>query len=439
MSSYKAYPAYRESKNKWLGKIPEDWEVKKVKYSFAITKRISGELGHQVLSITQRGIKVKDIESGGGQLSMDYSKYQLVDKGDFGMNHMDLLTGYVDISKYDGVMSPDYRVFKLVDKDSDSRYMLYLFQKGYWDKLFFPLGQGSSELGRWRLPADEFNLFQLPVPPKSEQSAIAKFLDKKTAQIKEFIELKEKTIETLKEKAYKLSVNGFQEPIEVNEWVDNFPNNWNVLKGKWIFTENKIKNKPTEQLLAVTQDRGVLPKSMCEENFVSPDEKGLLSQKLVIKQSFVISLRSFQGGIEFSYYQGIVSPAYTVFVINEEFDNEKLRVFYKYFLKSQPFIELLNTIISGIRDGQNISFKDFSTLNIPLPDKMTQDAIFNLDHMILKMEQRAEKEIALIKEYQQSLISEAVTGKIDVRESSTGLSEHKDLDIGAEPTETYKT
>ncbi|WP_282165313.1 restriction endonuclease subunit S [Cellulophaga baltica] len=412
----KNYPKYKDSQIGWLGKIPEHWEVKKTKYLFDITKRISGELGHNILSITQKGIKIKDTESGGGQLSMDYSKYQVVDKGNFGMNHMDLLTGFVDISKYDGVMSPDYRVFKLKDKDSDSRYMLYLFQKGYWDKLFFPLGQGSSELGRWRLPSDEFNLFQLPVPPKKEQITIANFLDNQTTQIKKFIELKKNTIELLKEKAYKLSVNGFDEPKHVNEWEDNFPIDWKILKAKWIFNEIKIKNKPKEELLAVTQNRGVLPKSMCSESFVSPDEKGLLSQKLVLKESFVISLRSFQGGIEFSYYQGIVSPAYTVFVIKEEFDNEKLRIFYKYFLKSKPFIELLNTIISGIRDGQNISFTDFSTLNIPIPDRKTQQAIYNLDKLIIEREIKAKKEIALIKEYQQSLISDAVTGKIDVRE-----------------------
>ncbi|AOW16867.1 hypothetical protein LPB03_05020 [Polaribacter vadi] len=416
MSNHNTYPKYKDSQIGWLGGIPEHWEVKKSKYLFDITKRISGELGHNILSITQKGIKIKDTESGGGQLSMNYSKYQIVDKGDFGMNHMDLLTGYVDISKYEGVISPDYRVFKLKDKESDARYMLYLFQKGYWDKLFFPLGQGSSELGRWRLPADEFNLFQLPVPPKKEQIEISNFLDKKTSEIELLISDKEKTIKLLKEKAYKLSINGFQEPKEVSEWEDNFPKDWKTLKAKWIFNEIKIKNKPQEELLAVTQNRGVLPKSMCSENFVSPDEKGLLSQKLVLNESFVISLRSFQGGIEFSYYQGIVSPAYTVFVIKEEFDNEKLRIFYKYFLKSKPFIELLNTIISGIRDGQNISFTDFSTLNIPLPDAKTQEAVFELDKVIKEQEIKAKKEITLLKEYQQSLISEAVTGKIDVRE-----------------------
>eukprot|EP00487_Bulimina_marginata_P011247 TRINITY_DN677_c0_g1_i2.p1 TRINITY_DN677_c0_g1~~TRINITY_DN677_c0_g1_i2.p1 ORF type:complete len:138 (+),score=39.38 TRINITY_DN677_c0_g1_i2:229-642(+) len=107
---YQAYPEYKESNIDWMETIPEHWEIIRLKYIFSIKKRIAGMLGLDILSVTQRGVKVKDIESGDGQLSMDYSKYQRVEVGDFAMNHMDLLTGYVDLSKFDGVTSPDYRV-----------------------------------------------------------------------------------------------------------------------------------------------------------------------------------------------------------------------------------------------------------------------------------------------------------------------------------------
>lgn len=141
------YPAYKDSGVEWLGEIPEHWQVKKLKFIFKVQKRIAGELGHDVLSITQNGIKVKDVESGEGQLAMDYSKYQLVYKGDFAMNHMDLLTGYVDISKYDGVISPDYRVFELVGNNCSKAYLLFLFQMGYTNKIFYAFGQGVSQSG----------------------------------------------------------------------------------------------------------------------------------------------------------------------------------------------------------------------------------------------------------------------------------------------------
>ena len=111
------YPNYKDSGVEWLGEVPGHWEVRKARWLCEIKKRISGELGYDVLSITQQGIRVRDLESNDGQLSMDYSKYQFVEVGDFAMNHMDLLTGYVDIASIRGVTSPDYRVFSIRDAD----------------------------------------------------------------------------------------------------------------------------------------------------------------------------------------------------------------------------------------------------------------------------------------------------------------------------------
>ena len=161
----------------WLGEVPGHWEVTKIRRLCEIKKRIVGELGFDVLSITQKGIRIKDLEGNRGQISMDYSKYQLVEPGDFAMNHMDLLTGYVDIAKTIGVTSPDYRVFRIKNKSvSNDKYLLYLFQNGYQSQLFYPFGRGSSELGRWRLPTDEFNNFPFPMPPLKEQEKIAAFI-----------------------------------------------------------------------------------------------------------------------------------------------------------------------------------------------------------------------------------------------------------------------
>ena len=161
--SFPKYEAYKDSGVEWLGKVPEHWDVDRLRFIFEIVKRIAGADGFDVLSITQRGVKVKDLESGEGQLSSDYSKYQIVEKGDFAMNHMDLLTGYVDVSPFEGVTSPDYRVFQLFDKGRDySQYLLRLLQNGYHQKLFFPYGQGAAHLGRWRLPKEDFKNFLFP-------------------------------------------------------------------------------------------------------------------------------------------------------------------------------------------------------------------------------------------------------------------------------------
>lgn len=107
----------KDSGSVWFGSIPINWQMKRLKYVFHIQKDIAGEEGHTVLSITQRGIIPKDFSNNEGQFANSYANYQLVHKGDFAMNHMDLLTGWVDISKYEGVTSPDYRVFVLNDKN----------------------------------------------------------------------------------------------------------------------------------------------------------------------------------------------------------------------------------------------------------------------------------------------------------------------------------
>lgn len=252
------YPAYKYSGIDWLEEIPKHWNVKRLKYVVDILKRIAGFEGLDVLSITQKGIKVKDITSGEGQLAMDYSKYQFVYKDDFAMNHMDLLTGYVDISKYDGVISPDYRVFRLKDENINDAYLLILFQMGYNAKIFYAYGQGVSQLGRWRLPAENFNNFRIPVPPIDEQINIATFLDGKTILIDKAISIKEKQIELLKERKQIIIHNAVTKGVDKNakmkdsgvEWIGEIPEHWKVKKFKFLCsittgaknTEDKIEN-----------------------------------------------------------------------------------------------------------------------------------------------------------------------------------------------------
>ena len=239
MAKYEKYAEYKDSGIDWMGDIPKEWSISRLKYIFTIRKRIAGTLGFDVLSITQRGIKVKDTESGDGQLSMDYSKYQLVYKGDFAMNHMDLLTGYVDISNFDGVTSPDYRVFTIDNlKKFNSQYYLYLLQMGYKQKLFFHLGQGSSHLGRWRLPTEAFNEVEYPIPSLNEQTQIANFLDHETAKIDSLIAKQEKLIELLKEKRQAVISHAVTKGLnpDVNmkdsgvEWLGDVPEHWGIWK-----------------------------------------------------------------------------------------------------------------------------------------------------------------------------------------------------------------
>lgn len=182
----------KDSGSVWFEEIPCNWVMKRIKYLFHIKKDIAGKEGYTVLSITQRGIQPKDLSKNEGQIAANYSQYQLLAPGDFAMNHMDLLTGWVDISKYSGVTSPDYRVFVLDDTEkNDSSYYLYLMQMCYFNRIFYGLGQGVSGMGRWRLQADKFMNFPVVVPPVDEQKEIVSYLNEKCKQLDTLIRNKQ--------------------------------------------------------------------------------------------------------------------------------------------------------------------------------------------------------------------------------------------------------
>lgn len=196
---------FKDSGDKAFGQIPVHWSMNKIKRIFSIKKNIAGEEGHQVLSITQKGIVPKDISKNEGQMAANYSGYQLVNSGDFAMNHMDLLTGWVDISSYDGVTSPDYRVFVIKDEEEHcKKYYLYVMQMCYFKEIFYSLAQGVSEFGRCRLQADKFLHFEIMNPPYEEQCLIADYLDEKIGEVDSIIDQKEKMVIELK--AYKAAM-----------------------------------------------------------------------------------------------------------------------------------------------------------------------------------------------------------------------------------------
>ncbi len=194
------------TKSEYWKNIPFDWQLKDIKYVFEIIKRIAGKEGYDVLAVTQKGLKIKDVtKNGGQQLAENYSNYQFVYPSDYVMNHMDLLTGWVDCSQFFGVTSPDYRVFRLMDKENnDLRYYKYVMQTCYSNKIFFSLGQGVSNLGRWRLQTDAFKNFQVPIPTHRDQIKIADYLDNQLDKIDNTIDDKQNQISTLE--AYKKSL-----------------------------------------------------------------------------------------------------------------------------------------------------------------------------------------------------------------------------------------
>lgn len=207
----------KDSGVEWIGEIPEYWVVNKIKFKFDIRKVIQPTENPTVLSLTQRGLKIKDLNDFSGQHAESYDKYQKVECKDYVMNGMDLLTGYVDCSLFEGVTSPDYRVFRIKDNTECHDYYLRYFQMCYFAKIFYGHGQGVSNFGRWRLQTDVFKEFPIPVPSKEEQFEISEYLKIKEIEIDKALELIKLDIVKLKEYRQALIYEAVTGKIDVRD------------------------------------------------------------------------------------------------------------------------------------------------------------------------------------------------------------------------------
>ena len=192
------------------------------------------------------------------------------------------------------------------------------------------------------------------------------------------------------------------------EWLGNVPAHWEVRRTKTALRERSQKGFPNEPLLAATQTKGVVRKEQYENRTVLAI-KDLHLLKLVRVGDFVISLRSFQGGIEYAREQGIISPAYTILYPR----NPDVHAYLAWLFKSPPYIENLTLHVTGIRQGQNIDYSELSRSYLPLPPLPEQRAIVRyLDHVddrIRRYISAREKLITLLEEERQAVIHRAVT------------------------------
>lgn len=196
------------------------------------------------------------------------------------------------------------------------------------------------------------------------------------------------------------------------EWLGEIPKNWDIISGKRIFLLRNQFSDSLDQQLAVTQLYGVIPQNMFMERQgqrVALALKGTENFKHVEDNDFVISLRSFEGGIEYSAYNGCVSPAYTV-LIPRPLANA---YYFKYLFKSASYIAALQSSTDSLRDGKSIKYEQFGKIKLPIFAYSGQQKIADfLDYETSKIDQLINKQkvlIELLKEKRQALISQAVT------------------------------
>lgn len=256
-----------------------------------------------------------------------------------------------------GVMSPLYTVFR--PHDIDTTYLEYFFKCGYWHSFMNFNGDSGARSDRFSIRDNVFFQMPIPIPDIDEQRKIGELL----TCLDNLITLHQRQSFSHSTPDISLSVQLIH-PFYTSSWEQR--------KAKELFVSTADKGYPELPVLSATQDRGMIRR---DENSINifHDKKNEAGYKRVLPGQFVIHLRSFQGGFAHSAIEGITSPAYTVFGFSEpEKHNSE---YWKYVFTSKSFIQRLETVTYGIRDGRSISYEEFLTLGFVYPSKAEQTEI----------------------------------------------------------------
>jgi type I restriction enzyme S subunit len=423
----KRYPAYKDSGVEWLGHVPEHWELLKLSAVLTeITQRKPGDL--PLLSITrEKGVILRDTdndEENHNFIPDDLSNYKVLKQGQFGMNKMKAWQGSYGISDFDGIVSPAYFIFNL-----NQRLLPRFFHLAIRSKVFVSMFGAASDgvrVGQWDLSKVRMRSIPIPIPPLSEQTAIASFLDRKCALIDKAIAIKEKQIALLKERRQILIQNAVTRGLNPNvkmkdsgvEWIGEIPEHWEVKRLKYILKERNERSLTGEEpLFMMSQIHGLVVRADFHEK--AEVAKTAEGNKIVHKGDLVFNKLKAHLGVFFKStidISGIVSPDYAVYYSNGIIDDLK---YLELLFRCPEYLEQFICRITGIVEGlMRLYTHDLFEIAIPVPPINEQKEILSLinssEAKIANAISLKEHEIEKLKEYKTCLINEAVTGKIKV-------------------------
>ena len=382
---------------------PIDWTMKRVGDCIEEYREISNDIqSFPVYSSSRKGLVLQSEYYDQKKTEETNLGYKIVPNGYVTYRHMsDDDVFHFNINQTDGaiLVSSEYPVFT-----SANGVAIGFLIPALNDTVRFRYFCRTQKLGgtRTRLYLKNLSQYRLSVPCFQEQQKIAAIL---TTQEK-VIELKEKRLaEKQRQKKYLM-----QQLLTGRKRLPGFSGEWTFPKAKEIFQSVSDKDHNGDlAVLSSTQDRGIVPRNEVDID-IKYDACSLVNYKKVTKGNFVISLRSFQGGIEYSTYTGLVSPAYTVLASRQEISAE----YYKQFFKSVDYINRLNVAVYGIRDGKQISYGDFGRLRIPYPPIKEQIAIAEVLTAADREMELLRQEIEQEKQKKKALMQLLLTGIVRV-------------------------
>ena len=420
------YEAYTLSDQVWTPQLPAHWEFQRAKCIFDSPKeKNEGNKESNVLSLTLKGVIHNSKENPIGLSPADYATYQIFEANDLVFKLIDLenvSTSRVGIVPERGIMSSAYIRFS-ARKEINVRYFYYQYHDWWLRQIFNGLGAGV----RQTLSAQDLLNLKLAVPPRKEQDQIVRYLDWQISRINHLIHGYQKQIKLLKERKSTLIDNAVTKGINPDTpmqhisgcWMGNIPAHWRLIPSKRVFVVGKERRREGDVSATASQKYGIISQEeyMRRENRrIVVANQGLDDWKHVEPGNFVISLRSFQGGIELCEITGCVTWHYIVLLPQEMVCTQ----YFKWLLKSKSYIKALQGTSEFIRDGQDLRYSNFVKVDLPLIPLEEQKAIAEyITTEVAEIDNALpvfQKEIELLREYRTRLISDVVTGQIDVRD-----------------------
>lgn len=434
------YSKVKDASASWLGSIPSHWDCKKVGSLFSERKVKVSDKDYQPLSVAKIGV-VPQLDTAVKTDAGDNRK--LVCAGDFVINSRSDRKGSCGVSELDGSVSLINIVLK-PRNEWNHRYVHYLMRSHVFSEEYYRYGRGIvADL--WTTRFSEMKNILLPVPPRDEQDQIVRFLDWKVSEINKLINIKHreiKNIDALKRNLVSHVVTrGLFPDVALRDsgvkWLGDIPAHWNTIKLRQILHPVSVKNHPELPLLSVVRERGVIIRDVDDKeanhNYVPDDLSGY---KMVKKGQFAMNkMKAWQGSYGVSDYTGIVSPAYFIFDI--DFDNLK---YFHYAIRSKVYVNFFAQASDGIRVGQwDLQMDKMKEIPFIVPPADEQIHIVEYIESALPKYDDAicvlREEIRGLEELKTKLISDVVTGKIDVRDVVIPDYEYVDEEIDTAETD----
>lgn len=426
----------KDTKIKWLGEIPDSWQLKKIKY--VLQERIEKNNPVRttyILSLTakQGVIPYDEKEGGGNKPKEDVSAYRLAYPGDIVMNSMNILSGSVGLSQYFGCVSPVYYMLRPKEKDDDVRYYNYIFQTTLFQRSLFGLGNGIliKESGngklntiRMRIPMDKFGGLYIPIAPKDKQKKISDFLDAKCGEIDILIKNIQEEIDVLED--YKKSVisEGVTRRLDCDSalkdsgifYMGPIKETWSISKIGYICTKLSRGFLPEDTALVcsnkgkvLVRDENAVGKMVSEDNAMQGIKKGDIA---------IHGMDTWHGAIALSEYDGKITR---VVHVCDSTEDKRFVVYYMQYLAFQGVYKLIS---NGVR-GNTSDFRSWDKVKdiyIPLPESREEQKKI-CDHLDLVCKEietaidNKREQLDMLEQYKKATIYEYVTGKKEVPES----------------------